>query len=206
MAHRYGGDGYHGNRRRAQTAAITADRRSNGYPCRSGFTLLEMVIVLLIIALLAGASMPAIQSAFVEQGLRNDSHQLALMVKTAMIQCAEQHRNYVVELNSSTMALHPEGAAAKDAGDTIAPDIAPSNIPALEDVTATTELDAPNKLLAPDPDKANAWVDMPQTTWTFQPGQLCPATRIRMTRGESWVEMSFSALTGNVENETSFFP
>jgi len=171
----------------------------------TGFTLLEMVIVLIIIALLFTISVPTVRSAFVEQGLRNDSHQLALMVKTAMIQCAEQHRNYTIELNSSTMTLHPEGVAVKDDDDdTTNP--APSTNSAMLDVTATDELDAPNKLLAPDPDKTDAWIDMPQTTWTFQPGQLCPATHIRMSRGESWVEMSFSALTGNVENETSYFP
>jgi len=167
---------------------------------------MEMLIVLIIIALLFAVSMPAMQSAFVEQGLRNDSHQLALMVKTAMIQCAEQHRNYIIDLDSSTIALHPEGAVVKDADDTIVPANPSSAPPAMEDVTAADTLDAPNKLLVPDPVKADAWVDMPPTTWTFRPGQLCPATHVRMTRGDSWVEMSFSNLTGNVENETSYFP
>ena len=51
-----------------------------------GFTLLEMCMVLFIIALLFGVTMPAMQSAFVEQAVRRDAHQLALMVKTAMIQ------------------------------------------------------------------------------------------------------------------------
>src|SRR5476649_2895486 len=81
---------------------------------RRGFTLMEMVIVLIIIALLFGVTMPAMQSAFVEQAVRKDAHQLALMVKTAMIQSAEQHRAYVIELTDSTMALHPVGEAAAD--------------------------------------------------------------------------------------------
>jgi len=178
------------------------------YRSRSGFTLMEMVIVLLIIALLFTVSLPSLQTAFVEQALRNDSHQLALMVKTAMIQSAEQHRNYVIELNSSTVALHPQGEAAKETDDTAASDAAAAatNPPPMLDVSATDELDAANKLLVPDPDKVDAWMDMPQTTWTFEAGQLCPATRVRMSRGNSWVEMTFSALTGNVENETSYFP
>jgi prepilin-type N-terminal cleavage/methylation domain-containing protein len=178
----------------------------DGYRGRAGFTLLEMVIVLIIIALLFTVSMPAMQSAFVEQGLRSDSHQLAMMVKTAMIQCAEQHRNYTIELDSSTMALHPEGAVVKETDDSIAPGSASVVIPAMVDVTDSATLDAPNKLLAPDAVKVDAWVDMPPTTWTFRPGELCPATHIRMSRGDAWVEMNFSALTGNVENETSYFP
>lgn len=180
-----------------------------GCGSRAGFTLLEMCIVLLIIALLLTVSMPAMESAFTEQGLRNDSRQLALMVKTAMIQSAEQHRNYVIELSSSTIALHPQDPTVKpddDATNVADATEAAANSDVMEDVTATDELDAKNKLLAPDPDKADKWIDMPPTTWVFQPGQLCPATRVRMTRGDSWVEMSFTPLTGNVENENAYFP
>ena len=165
-------------------------------------------MVLVIIAILAGVTMPAIQSAFVEQAVRRDAHQLALMVKTAMIQSAEQHRAYVIDLTGATMALHPVGEAPAD------PDASPStdgadaaaNNSATENVKVTSDLDAQNKLLAPDPQKTSAWIDMPQTSWIFQPGELCPATRVRLTRGNAWVEMSFDALTGNVENEAAYFP
>ncbi len=168
-----------------------------------------MCIVLIIIVLLLGVSMPAMESAFTEQGLRSDSHQLALMVRTAMIQSAEQHRNYVVELDSASIALHPQDPTVKPDEDatsvTDATDAAATS-PVMEDVTATDELDAKNKLQAPDPDKTDKWIDMPPTTWVFQPGQLCPASRVRMTRGDAYVEMSFTPLTGNVENENAYFP
>jgi type II secretory pathway pseudopilin PulG len=167
-----------------------------------------MCVVLLIIALLFGVTMPAMESAFTEQHVRKDAHQLALMVKTAMIQSAEQHRAYVIDLTSTSMALHPLGEAAKD------PDATPDDSdadasaasPANADVEITDAFDAPNKLLTPDTMKAHAWVEMPPTSWTFQPGELCPATRVRLGRGDAWLEMSFSALTGNVENETTYFP
>ena len=40
----------------------------------------------------------------------------------------------------------------------------------------------------------------------FVPGDLCPATKVRLTRGDSWLEMTFNALTGNVETESAYFP
>jgi prepilin-type N-terminal cleavage/methylation domain-containing protein len=168
---------------------------------RHAFTLLEMCIVLFIIALLAALSMPAIQSAFAEKALRDDSHQLALMVKTAMLQSAEQHRPYVLDLTAATMSLHPLDGPAPGADASTDP-----AAPGLDAVETSIQLDPANKLLAPNPDKPNAWIAMPETHWLFRSGDLCPMPRVRLTRGQAWLEMSFNALTGNAENETYSFP
>ena len=167
-----------------------------------------MIIVLVIIAILGGLALPAIQTAFVEQAVRNDAHQLALMVKTAMIQSAEQHRVYIIDLTNKTMALHPAGEAAKVTDDSSSTDddTAAANAPVMENVEVSAKLDPANKLLTPDSTKTDAWVDMPPTSWIFQPGELCQATRVRLVRGNAWLEMSFNVLTGNVENETTSFP
>jgi type II secretory pathway pseudopilin PulG len=168
-----------------------------------------MIMVLVIIAILAGLAMPAMESAFGEQGVRRDAHQLALMVKTAMIQSAEQHRSYVIELSPTEMALHPAGEAAADpdastSGDDDADSSASNSV--MEDVTVSSTLDPLNKLQAPDPQKANAWTEIPPTTWVFESGELCPATSVRVSRGDAYVEMNFNPLTGNVENEGNYFP
>jgi len=167
-------------------------------------------MVLLIIAIMAGLSMPAMQSAFTEQAIRKDTHQLALMVKTAMIQSSEQHRSYVIDLTATSMALHPEGQTPADADAPLTADDADaddSTNVAPVDVELTTTLNSPNQLLIPDPDKAGSWVAMPDgTEWVFEPGELCPATRVRLKRGDAWLEMSFAALTGNVENEADYLP
>ncbi|HEV3272855.1 MAG TPA: type II secretion system protein [Candidatus Methylacidiphilales bacterium] len=177
---------------------------------RTGFTLLEMCMVLLIMAILAGLSMPAMESAFTEQAVRKDAGQLALMVKTAMIQSAEQHRTYVIDLTSTSMALHPQGEAAADpdaAASTSDDDASADDSSAPKDVEITSDLDPPNQLLAPDAIKVDVWDAMPaDTQWVFDPGELCPASRVRVKRGDAWVEMSFNALTGDVENENYYVP
>jgi Tfp pilus assembly protein FimT len=175
-----------------------------------------MCIVLMIIAMLFGLSVPALHSAMTEQTVRRDSHQLALMVKTAMIQASEQHRAYAIELTATTMALHPVGKAAADAdassdddssdADTDASGTGTVTI-AMPDVSVSSDVDPTNKLLAPDPNKADSWVPVPDgTEWIFQPGELCPATVVRVGHGDAWLQMTFDALTGNVDKETYSFP
>ena len=195
----------------AGPVGLDRDKRglgSRARQARRAFTLLEICIVLFIIALLAAVSMPAIQSAFAEQALRNDSHQLALMVKTAMLQSAEQHRPYVIELTAATMALHPLDDSKPDADtpSNATPADASGENPDLENFETSIHLDLTNKLLAPDPDKPNAWIAMPKTKWLFRSGYLCHIPRLRLTRGEAWLEMSFNALTGDVEDEAYSFP
>ncbi len=188
-----------------------------GHPGKRGFTLLEMMIVLLIIAILASVTMPAFDSAVNEHRVREDGHQLALMVRTAMIQCAEQHRPYVIDLTKSSMALHPQGEAAKAAVDpdaTLFQDSGGTNSDqpieesAAQDVEEEQQMDEANKLQIPDPSKTNGWMDMTADglEWVFKPGELCPATTIRVARGDAYLEMSFEALTGNIQNERSYFP
>ena len=164
-------------------------------------------MVMVIIAILACLAMPSFQSAFTEQAVRKDSHQLALMVKTAMLQSADQNRAYAIDLSATEMALHPVGEAAADPDATASTSDTTANDTATDaskpvDIVVTSTLDPANKLLAPDPQKANAWMAMPDTTWVFQPGELCPATRVRFERNDSYLEMSFDALTGNVTDET----
>lgn len=181
-----------------------------------------MCIVLVIIAMLFAMALPSIREAFTEQAMRRDSHQLALMVKTAMLQSGEQHRNYVIDLSAKSMALHPEAEIAAESDEDLgltnsAPAIDASIVSdanasagtstAQANISVTADLDAPNKLMAPDPKKEGAWIDMPEgSSWTFQPGELCPATHVRIERGDAYIELTFNALTGNVESEASSIP
>jgi len=176
--------------------------RTHQVSARRGFTLLEMCVVLLIIGLLLGMTMPAMHGAFVEQALRNDSRQFALMVRTAMLQSDEQRRPYVIDFTPKTVALHPQEPTVHDDDSTTAKadETGPTAI------EADFDLDSSTKLLVPNPDKAGEWLPLKPTTWLFQPGDLCQVPRIRLLRGDAWLEMSFNALTGHVEDESTYIP
>jgi prepilin-type N-terminal cleavage/methylation domain-containing protein len=183
------------------------------FHCDRGFTLLEMCIVLFIIMLFAAAGLPAIESAFTEQTMRADSRELALMVRTAVLQSSDQHRPYVIDLTSSNFYLHPAEAmvGGKDQSDQDAASDADSSDKTntdlqSEDVEVMHAMGSGNKLLAPDPDKPRQWVPMTPTQWRFQPGGLCLLPRVRFERDRSWQELGFNPLTGNVEDESYYFP
>jgi prepilin-type N-terminal cleavage/methylation domain-containing protein len=188
---------------------------------RDGFTLIEICIVLLILGLLVGVLAPGIQSAFAEQALRADASQLSLMVKTAMLRVAEEHRAYALDLTDTSLALEPLGV------DTPAPGSNPSERSALaisipnpgsrpeaagdaaagdDDIRQTWKLTDKNQLLLPDPQAAGKWLPLRSAQWIFRPGELCPATTVCFTRGPASLSMNFNALTGNVEDEKSFIP
>jgi prepilin-type N-terminal cleavage/methylation domain-containing protein len=167
---------------------------------RHGFTLLEMCIVLFIIALLASLAMPAMNSAFTERGLRNDSHEFSLMVKTAMIKSGEEQRPYIISLQGTQLLLEPAQAVGEVSGKDAPVDPAP------DEAGTTQALTLDNALKFPDMEKKDKWDVLPAVTWTFQPNALCPLPRVRFERGKAYIELSFNALTGNVEDEAYYLP
>jgi prepilin-type N-terminal cleavage/methylation domain-containing protein len=164
---------------------------------RRGFTLLEMCIVLFIIALLAATAVPALTSAFNERALRDDSHGFSLLVRTAMLRSSEEQRPYVLTLDGKNLLLAPAAARDDSGQEPVADD---------SDGGSSSTQTLANTLKFPDATKKNAWNALPTASWTFQPDGLCPLPRVRFERGASYVELSFNALTGDVEDESNYLP
>jgi len=194
----------------ARSVLCGAFRHDRG---QGGYTLIEMCVVIFIIMLFVTAGLPAIESAFTEQAVRADSRELALMVRTAMLQSSDQHRPYVIDLTSSNLYLHPaeamveekdpsdqDTASDDDLSDNTNADLRPENVEVLH------ALDSRNKLLLPDPNKPGGWASVTPSQWCFQPGGLCLLPKVRIERGQSWQELRFNPLTGNVEDESYYFP
>jgi prepilin-type N-terminal cleavage/methylation domain-containing protein len=180
-------------------------RRANFLPMtwRRGFTLLEMCIVLLILGILMGVIAPGMQSALAEAGVRSDARQLSLMVKTAMLESVEEHKIYLLDLSETNLSLGRLAPSPPEDEENAKPD---QPLEQAQGTTQTWTLDAWNKLLLPDPNGRGGWQRIQSTQWVFRPGELCPASRVCFTRGKARLEVSFNALTGNVEEERSVFP
>ncbi len=58
-----------------------------------------------------GVMAPGMQSALNENNVRADARQLSLMVKSGMIQSADEHRTYVLDLSATNMSLAPAPAS-----------------------------------------------------------------------------------------------
>ena len=152
----------------------------------SGFTLLELCIVLFIMMLLAGVATPAVHSALVERALRNDENQTGQLVKNAMRFTSEQRQSCMLVLSGHTLVLTTDQPG-------------PSAGP-LASATLAHDLELPRA------DKPGSWDAAPSMRWTFMPAGLCPLPRLRLQEGSAYVEMDFNALTGNVENEAVYLP
>ncbi len=187
------------------TFAINA-RRPRKKRNATGFTLIELCIVLLVMAILMAAIFPSTQALVTESFLRGDARPFALMVRTAMLQSAGEKRPYVLNVSGRSMELHSaqNGEANDDALGAPPGHAAPAGDPSRFETSHS--LDAGDQLWIPNPRQPSQWIPMPAFSCVFLPGALCPAMHIRLTRGPAFLEMRFNALTGNVESEASYLP
>ncbi|MBI4024409.1 MAG: prepilin-type N-terminal cleavage/methylation domain-containing protein [Verrucomicrobia bacterium] len=175
------------NRHTANHAAWFMNRR-----VRHGFTLLEICLVLFIIALVLGATIPLSSGYLTEEKLRRPARQLQACAKTARHLAILERCPYAIRFDAEGFSLHARASA----------DGAPStNEVAL--VHYPTSADIQVRLQRWDEDE---WKKPRDQIWMFQPSGLCEPLRVQLSRGRAWLEISFHPLTASVQDESYSFP
>lgn len=157
-----------------------------------GYTLLEICLVIFIIALMVGASVPVISNLFQEERLRGSALKLELYAVTARRLAVMEGKAYEVRLTQDTFLLHPLSSDSRPDSTRVATELA-YKLPG----TVGYRLQRWGE---------EVWNKPDDERWIFQPSGLCEPLSVQFTNNESWLTLSFNPLTASVREETSYFP
>lgn len=172
-------------------------------PALVGFTLLEIVIVLMVFALLLGGAITAVVLSSSERALTNASGEIELLAKKARTASILHQKPYAIEFHENFLRLLPFVEASEserttalgneiggtavggDSGPTLREEISvdPDIILSLRRWN-TTDFVAPSKNSVP--------------IWRFDPNGLSEPVTVRMTIGESYAQDTYHPLTATI--------
>lgn len=149
-----------------------------------GYTLIEIVLVLAIMALIIGATIPLSSGFRREQRLRDPVRELLVLAKTARAEAMTTGR-------ATGLVFHKEGFGLLRPGAEEPTDV--FHLPARMSYTLTPF--GMEKPLKPD-----------GQTWVFQPTGLCEPITFRLQEGEAWIQVAFDPLTADLAEESYNIP
>lgn len=162
----------------------------------SGFTLLEMIIALFILMLVLGMAVVATRNVFADEDIRQANRKLQTFAKTARRQACLEGRPWEIVFKPGLWSLKP-----------VAPSVATEHSDLSAAEPKTVEYQVPTtmrwkiKVWG-----SKTWETPKEASWIFTPSGLCAPNRFRLERGTSWMELSFNALTANVQDEEFYLP
>jgi len=168
----------------AASRAINVARRR----LRGGYTLLEMVLVLFIIALIIGIAIPVSTSLMAEEKLREHANALKLCAITARRLAMTGNKAYEIRFEEKTFWLQSFHADQK-----VDPDVLDSHA-LTAGTNYTIERWGNKKFSKPE-----------EESWVFQPDGICEPVKVHFQSGKNWIEFAFNPLTARAEEETYYF-
>jgi type II secretion system protein H len=171
----------------------------------SGFTLLEIVIVLTIAAIVIGGAVGKMIYSSDERVLRNASGEIELLAKRARTTAILLQTPYALEFREKEVRLLPLAEAGKD-----------------EDTTVSGRAIGGEEVLTENAERwnyplesgvevqvrrwnAEKWLPTPKDAvhvWRFDPNGLCEPLSVKLTHGESWSEDIYNPLTAAVRDNS----
>lgn len=163
-------------------------RRSGAAP--AGFTLLEMVIVLVIIILLLGVSVMSLRGIEDQQTMRTPALELQRMAREAVRRAGMYEETQVIafEKNAFTIRYKSDAKAVADAD---------------RHAVWQRRVDIPPAMrMSIQRWGKTDWIPSAGQRWVVQPSGLCEPLAVRFEMGNSVIALRFNPLTGGVAEET----
>lgn len=167
----------------------------------AGFTLLEIVVVLVLIAVLTGGAISVMVSSDDDRAFKESSAEIEALAKRARTVAALQQRPYALEFFENRVRLMP---------------LAEAIIEPAERQKAEAMLEINNSGGASvhaewssDEDMgmqvrrwaSDTWIPINEKSrqvWRFDPEGFCEPVGVRLETKKSWMEMEFHPLTGSI--------
>ncbi|WP_367872644.1 Tfp pilus assembly protein FimT/FimU [Luteolibacter sp. Populi] len=189
---------------------LVAKTRNNGRPA-GGFTLLEIVIVLMIIALILGSAITIMVLSKDERTLTNATGELESFAKRARTIAALQQKPYALEFYENRISLMPLAEAMLDP---VEREKAGMVLRAADDDEETNSLSVTRDAwVAEDGTEifVRRWASdtlipinsKSRQVWRFDPEGPCEPITVRFRVGKSWSESEFNPLTAGIRDTQS---
>lgn len=187
---------------------ISAVKTRNNHP-RSGFTLLEMVIVLVIVAVTVGGAVTFMIRSSDERQLLNTTEEIEVLAKRARTISILHQTPYAIEFRPGRVKLLPLAEAGVDErttalGRTIGGERVQQAGPGgRQPVREEIVLGGDQSMFIR---RWNSEAMLPMSDriihiWRFDPDGLCEPVTVRLVRGESWINSTFHPLTATVPED-----
>jgi prepilin-type N-terminal cleavage/methylation domain-containing protein len=168
-----------------------------------GFTLLEIVIVLMVFALILGGAITTMVLSSSERTLRNASGEIELLAKKARTAAILHQKPYAIEFHENSLRLLPFAEASDtdrttalgneiggtDVGNEVSPALR-EEIPIDPDITLnlrrwnSSDFTAPSQNAIP--------------IWRFDPNGLSEPITVRLSIGDSYAQDTYHPLTASI--------
>ena len=171
---------------------------------RSGFTLIEIVMVLAISAMLMGGAITFMVFSSDERALRDFSGQIELLAKRARTIAILQQTPYAIEFRPGVVRLLPLAEAGQEEKKT-----AGGHSIGGERVVVETPGGSVHDQITLNSDMASfihrwntdTWEPMSDKivhVWRFDPDGLCEPIGVRLTIGRNYIEDTYHPLTASI--------
>ncbi|MCW1920923.1 prepilin-type N-terminal cleavage/methylation domain-containing protein [Luteolibacter arcticus] len=177
-----------------------------------GFTLIEIVLVLVLIALMIGGALGYMIASDDERVLRESSVEVEVMAKRARALAALQQRPYALEFHEQTVNLMPLAEAMMDPRDRERM-IEHQEMMIAEGTTAAPAFNPVHASWTMDEDlrmfvrrwASDVWLPVDAKNrhiWRFDPEGFCEPVGVKFQMERSWLEAEFHPLTGGIRDQS----